>query len=406
MSELINNESQRRKKALKELIKELHKGGDTEAIKKRFSQEFGSVSTEEISQIEQALVEEEDISVEEIQKLCDIHAGVMGSSVEALHGNDPTQRKGHPLWLLKEENARLTALIDKEIKPYLNQEGNHAILMLRVGIDRLSEIKKHYTRKEQLFFPYLEKKGITAPPQVMWGVDDEIRAKINHVQSVLNTPGTEVADVRSDIESLVHQAQEMVFKENNILIPLLNDKLNLYNFIKIDEGSDEIGFFLEAPKHRFDASAEEGEATSEEEDVKIHSGKVEFDAGALDPVQLNAILNTLPLDLTFVDAEGHVRYFTQGKERIFERPKTIIGRHVNMCHPPSSVDTVEKIVQSFKSGEKDSEAFWIQMRGKFIHIRYFAVRDKDGTYLGTLEMTQDITDIKTLEGEKRLLDDA
>jgi len=401
LSELIDNQSKKRRQALKKLIKELHEGADTEDIKRRFSQEFGSVTTEEISQIEQSLVEEENISVEEIQKLCDIHAGVMGSSVQALHANDFSEQAGHPLWVLKEENQSVLQLINIEIKPYLTQEGNHAILMLRVGIDRLSEIKKHYTRKEQLFFPYLEKKGITTPPQVMWGVDDEIRDKINHVSNVLDQPGTSVSDVRSDIESLVHQVEEMVFKENNILIPLLSEQLNLYNFIKIDEGSDEIGFFLNPPKQRFNPEMETTEYTP-----SVSQGKVEFDAGSLYPEELNAMLNSLPLDMTFVDKDGHVQYFTQGKERIFDRPKTIIGRHVNMCHPPSSVDTVEKIVKSFESGEKDSESFWIQMRGKFIHIRYFAVRDKARNFLGTLEMTQDISEIKSLTGEKRLLDDA
>jgi len=406
MSELINNQSLKRKEALKQLIKDLHDNKkDIETIKKVFQEQFGSVSTEEISQIEKALVEEENVSIEEIQKLCDLHANVMGSSVENLHAKDFSEELGHPLNVLKVENDWLMDLIKKEIKPYLQQNGNHAILMLRVGLDRLNEIKKYYTRKEQLFFPYLEKKGITAPPQVMWGVDDEIREKIDTLRDTLNQPNAEVEDVKDDFETMIHQVEEMVFKENNILIPLLSEQLNLYNFIKIDEASDEIGFFLNPPSARFDP--EKPTESSTQEDITITDAKkVPFDAGSLFPKEINAMLNTLPLDMTFVDKDGHVRYFSQGKERIFERPHKILGRHVNMCHPPSSVDTVEKIVDAFKSGEKDSESFWIQMRGQFIHIRYFAVRDKKGDYLGTLEMTQNITDIKTLKGEKRLLDDA
>jgi len=276
-----------------------------------------------------------------------------------------------------------------------------SLLMLRVGMDRLKEIDKHYSRKEQLFFPYLEKKGVSGPPQVMWGVDDEIRALIKAVRHDLDIPTVTVSAVKEAMLHMISQVKEMIFKEDNILIPLLNDTLNLYNFIKIEEASDEIGYFLEKPKVKWHQSVEE--AFSEKETLK--EGEVPFDAGTLSFEEVNVILNTVPLDMTFVDASGHVKYFTQGKERIFDRPITILGRHVNMCHPPQSVHVVEKIVEAFKSGKKDQEDFWIQMRGDFIHIRYYALRSKTGVFLGTLEVTQNIKPLRDLEGEKRLLDD-
>jgi len=401
MSELINNQSKERQEKLKSLIKRLHEGEDLESVRTEFEAEFKDVSTEEIAAMEGALVAE-GMDVEEIRKLCDVHARMLGTKVSDIHkGGTWEDQPGHPLKVLKDENRRVEKLIEAEIVPYLSQEGNHAILMLRVGTDRLSEIKKHYARKEQLFFPYLEKKGVTAPPQVMWAVDDEIRDKLNHVSERLATPGVTVKDVKEEIEALIHQINEMIFKEDNILIPLLEDKLNLYNFIQIAEGSDEVGYFLEPPAENFTASETEEEPEKEEGEP----GMVEFDAGSLLPKEINAILNTVPLDMTYVDKDGHVRYFTQGKERIFDRPKTILGRHVNMCHPPSSVHVVEKIVENFRSGRKDNEDFWINMGGKMVHIRYFAVRDKDGAFLGTLEMTQNITPIRELSGEKRLMDD-
>jgi DUF438 domain-containing protein len=134
-------------------------------------------------------------------------------------------------------------------------------------------------------------------------------------------------------------------------------------------------------------------------------GYVEFDAGCLAPGEINAMLNTLPIDITFVDKDGAVKYFTQGKERIFARPKTIIGRQVHNCHPPASVHIVEKIVEDLKSGRKDHEDFWIRMGEKYVYIRYFAVRNEKGEYLGVIEVTQDIGPIQKITGEKRLLSD-
>jgi len=121
--------------------------------------------------------------------------------------------------------------------------------------------------------------------------------------------------------------------------------------------------------------------------------------------ELMAVLNTLPVDITFVDKDDRVRYFSEGKERIFTRTKSVLGRRVQDCHPPQSVDVVEKIVNSFREGKRDSVDFWINLKGREIYIRYFAVRDKQSSYLGTLEVTQDITEIRKLEGEKRLLDE-
>jgi hypothetical protein len=129
-----------------------------------------------------------------------------------------------------------------------------------------------------------------------------------------------------------------------------------------------------------------------------------FETGSLSKKEVEAVFDSLPIDISFVDKEDRVKYFDKAEERIFVRTKAVIGRKVQLCHPQKSVDVVNSILEAFKAGEKDSAEFWIQMNHRLILIKYFAVRDKNGKYLGTMEVTQDITDIKTIEGEKRLLD--
>lgn len=401
MSEFINNQSKQRKEALKALILRLHEGEAFESVRDDFEKTFGEVSTAEISQMEQQLINE-GMDVEEIQKLCSVHANVFGGSISDIHSMDVSEEAGHPLHVLNEENQRIEKLISEEIEPYLASSGNQAILMLRVGLDRLREIDRHYARKEQLFFPYLEKKGITAPPKVMWGVDDTIRGMLKNLKERLDKPHVSVQDVKEDFEAVIKEVREMIYKEDNILIPLLRENLNLYNYITIAESSDEVGYFLEKPKQSFENP---GEIHEEEASEEARNGEVSVGPGILGLEELTAMLNTLPLDMTYVDKDGYVKYFTENTSRIFDRPRTIIGRHVNQCHPPASVDVVEKIVNSFKSGEKDHEDFWIQIKGMFVHIRYFAVRNASKEFLGTLEVTQDIQPLRNLEGEKRLISD-
>lgn len=398
MSELINNHSKARQEALKILIKKLHEGVDTEVVKAEFQKQFGTVTTKEIVEMESALVED-GLSVKEIERLCDIHASVMGVNVNTIHLEDNKLISGHPLRVLEEENDRIEKLISEEIEPYIGVFSAHNVMMLRIGFDRLSEIDKHYKRKEHLFFPFLEKKGITTPPQVMWGVDDSIRVLIKETVGFINEKDINQEETQEKIVQTLSQVREMIFKENQILIPLLREQLNLLNFIDIANASGEIGYYLETPDQQFLV------VKQEEKQTELENNHVRFKTGGLDIQVLEAMLNTLPLDMTFVDATGHVRYFSNGKERVFDRPITIIGRHVHHCHPPKSVDIVETILDRFKKGEKDEEAFWIKLKDKFVHIRYFAVRDPQGEYLGTLEMTQDIAPIKALESEKRLLED-
>lgn len=404
MSELINN-SEYRKKKLQQLIKSLHEGKTVDEVKDEFKRDFGEVSTSEISQIEQALVKE-GLPVEEVQRLCDVHATVFHGSIADIHASrDYSKVKGHPINVLLEENDAIEKLINEELlvylEKYLKDRDNNSYLMLRIGFDRLTEVDIHYKRKENLIFPYLEKHSITAPPKVMWGIDDEIRDEIKEVKEMLSSVSIDINVLETKIRAVLKKTSDMVFKENNILVPLLSETFTFYDWVKIDEATPEIGYCLVKPSQSW--KLEKKEVTTEDTDKAVLKGEVEFDAGHLLPVEINAIFNTIPIDITFVDANDKVKYFSQAKDRIFVRPKTIIGRDVNMCHPPASVHVVEKIVESFRNGTKDHEDFWIRAKDKFIYIRYFAVRDSEGNFLGTLEVTQDIKPITELEGEKRLL---
>ena len=398
MSEFINNYSAKRQELLKDIIRSLHEGESFENARAKFKEHFEDVTTQEISQMEQALIKE-GMTINEVQRLCDVHAAVFDGAISGIHQiKGPKETPGHPIQVFLAENEQIETLIKEEIEPYLELKGKQDQLMLRVGLDRLAEIHNHYARKEYLFFPNLEKKGIDAPPKVMWAVDDEVRAEIKSLQQQLSNINLDEVKIKKDMNAVILKIRDMIFKENNILMPLLIETLSFFDWVLVDSSSDEIGYFLEKPKASWKKA--ESDETVEEEHI---TGEVKFDAGSLSPEVLNQLLNTLPLDMTFVDHEGHVKYFTQGKERIFDRPKTIIGRHVNMCHPPQSVHVVEEIVESFKSGEKDNEDFWIRMKDMFVYIRYFAVRSKNGEYLGTLEVTQNIKPIVELEGEKRLV---
>ncbi|MDY0101151.1 MAG: DUF438 domain-containing protein [Bacilli bacterium] len=402
MSEFINNQSLRREQ-LKTLIKNIHQGHlSLEQAKKLFKEKFGTVSTEEIVAMEHDLIDE-GVSVEEIQSLCDVHAAVFEGSIADIHAPklDDEETPGHPLYEFIKENRYIEEVINKEIKPYLDTFTNNTILSLRIGFERLQNIHYHYAKKEYLFFPHLEKNGITAPPKVMWGVDDEIRQELDVIVKTLGQATFDEVDLRQKINLALTKVIDMISKEENILVPMLKQNLKTLEWIEVYQASDEIGWFLKAPETKWKYSL----APQKELDVKEEetSNEIKFKVGALNLEQLESILNTLPFDMTFVDHQGHVKYFSQGKERLFMRPALVIGRHVSLCHPPASVHIVDEIIESFKSGVKDHEDFWIKLGDKFVLIRYFAVRNENNEYLGTLEVSQDIKPLRELEGEKRLL---
>lgn len=399
MSESINNREYRQN-VIKQIIGQLHEGKSVEEVREQFEEAFTGVSATEISEAEAALISE-GLPVSEIQSLCDVHAAVFKGTIEEIHQSiDQTETPGHPTNTLKRENHELERIIEEEINPYLIDLSNHQhIEALTRGIEKLSTIDLHYSKKENVFFPYMEKYGITAPPKVMWGVDDEIRQEIKEVKLALTSEINNTDELKQKIEALINRVGEMIFKEESILLPMLLETLTQDEWKRIVSESDEIGYMIkDIPV--WNPTTEHKEVIEEK---AVVPGAIHLPTGVFQLQELTRMLDTLPFDITFVDKDDTVKYFSQSSERIFPRTKSIIGRNVSNCHPPASVHIVEDIVSDFKSGKKDKEEFWINKGDMIILIRYYAVRSEEGEYLGVLEVTEDIKSIQAITGEKRLV---
>nr|WP_218652817.1 DUF438 domain-containing protein [Paenibacillus sp. 79R4] len=397
---------------LKEIIKQLHQGKSVEEVKARFEEAVGDVTVAEISAMEHALMEEEGIPVSEVQRLCSVHTAIFKGSIEEIHRSSrPEDQPGHPVHTFKLENREIERLVNFKLELHLDQfrkeDAPGTIIKLLEDLGLLLDLDKHYSRKENLLFPYLEKYGIFGPTKVMWGVDDVIRAMIKEVKGKLSDYKGNQQELITDLELVIREVNEMIFKEENILLPMALEKLTEDEWLKIARESDQIGFCLTAPEQEWIPERVpleiENTAVEPEQSNEIPQGYVRFQTGILSVQQLEAVLNHLPVDLTFIDENDVVRYFSHGKERIFARTKAVIGRTVQNCHPPQSVHVVNQLLEDFKSGKKDAEDFWIPLKDKFVLIRYFAVRSEAGEYMGTLEFTQNIAPIQAISGQKRIM---
>lgn len=409
MSGEINNRENRpadpdkenKKQVLKNIIKQLHEGKTIDEVKSIFEETFGEVSAKEITDAEQELILS-GTTVEEIQSLCDVHSAVFKGSIEEIHNpKDPSKIPGHPVRILFLENRALETLMNEVIKVhldnYLDSGSDAEYKALLEGFEQLSHINLHYMKKETLLFPYMEKYGITAPPKVMWGVDDEIREDIKQVYNDIKLRKV----IKGAVDKVFDRINEMIFKEENIMIPMLVDNLTEDEWKVVAEDSKELGYYLIKTPGDWTPEKKYAEAFKEEEELP--TGLISLPTGKFTVEELTTVLNTLPIDITFVDRNDKVKYFSESSERVFPRARSIIGRQVSNCHPPASVHIVEGIVNDFKAGKKDNEDFWIKMGELFILIRYFALRDEKGEYMGTLEVTQNIKPIQEITGEKRLV---
>lgn len=406
MSELIND-AEKRKELLKHMILQLHEGKAPEAVKKQLIRLLGKVPYNDVVEVEQELIKE-GLPQEEVLRLCDIHTMALDGVLD--HTEAKTAPPGHPVHTFKEENRALRKEIQTLEHLYDDVKNSKSKDQLGRLFDEihqhfnaLMDVEKHYLRKENLLFPFLEKHGVTGPPTVMWGKHDEARELLKGAVEALGaTDDITVEEAKTVIDLVLGPASkavdDMINKEEEILFPMCLDTLKEEEWVEIERQSIEYGFCLYDPKVKWSPEGVElEESTGEEID------KIQLPSGSFNVNELTAILNTIPFDMTFVDKNDRVKYFTQGRERIFARSRAILGRNVRNCHPPSSVHVVEKILGDFKSGKKDQSAFWITLKDRFIHIEYFALRSEDGDYLGTLEVSQDLTEKRKLKGEQRLL---
>ncbi len=406
MSELINNSNERKKK-LKELILKLHEGGSERVLRKELSASLSKIPYGEVVEVEQELIAE-GLPEEEILKLCDAHSAVLQGNIDLSASKDIPQ--GHPIDVMLHENKELKKLvtsIENLLKDIENEDETNlknSVLKLRGLFNSLFDVDKLYQRKEYLLFPYLEKQGITGPPKVMWGKHDEIRELVKGSIEILQTEVFTKEEVSASAELIflpaIKGVFEMTVKEEGILFPMSLDKLTEADWYEIQKQSLEIGFCLYDPPIDWKPEWVIGTAIQEMNKSGEH---IQLPSGSFSVQELMAILNTLPIDMTFVDKNDKVKYFSQGSERVFQRNRAILNRDVRLCHPPASAHIVDKIIDDFRSGRTSRAPFWIKMGNKMIHIEYFALKNEEGEYLGTLEVSHDVSVYRNLEGEQRIL---
>lgn len=394
----ITNERQER---LKNLILRLHEGESEEVIKEEFKEHFETVSPLEISVMERKLMKEEGLSAENIMRLCNVHVAVMADFVSDPE-NIPNDfsRPGHPVYVLKEENLALEAAlmrIRNLLEVYIEAPSDEIKAGLRKQIALLWDFDKHYTRKEMSFFPIMERQGNTAPPQVMWGVDDQIRDQYKAFKAAFLVD--EMDQLMPLFSELEYEMQEMFVKEESILIPMVTEAFNEDDWIAIADEMDEIGYCIVEPLEKW-KPVRQKEEVDITEDAK---GRLKLGTGSLSHKELDLILDKLPLEITFVDKDHIVKYYDNGpEEKLLARTPSAIGRDMLNCHPPRVHETVKQLVHDLETGVKDSQQAWYKRDdGVFVFIDYIAIRDEEGSFLGILETVQDISKFTKLDSDNR-----
>ena len=408
MSEVIDNKANRIR-VLKDIIKHLHAGNPPEQVQRQMQEIVRQTDASEIMAMEQELISE-GMPVEEVRSMCDLHSKVTRDVLVQLPIRKPIA-PGHPVDTFRRENEALRGVIAAmtqtlaELQSTKEAADAAAILLrFRQSFNDLMDIDKHYQRKEHALFSCLERHGITGPSKVMWAKDDDVRNLLKRLGESIHSDPADIEKWKMNLveatNAVLKAVQEMIYKEENILLPMSLETLTEDEWAEIWSVSPKYGWCIVEPQQGYAPSV-----SVMPESMKVPAtGALMLPTGNVSLEQLAAVFSTLPLDLTFVGANDRVAFFTEGPDRIFPRSKAIIGRKVQHCHPPRSVETVDRILNDFRSGRQNVAEFWINFHDKFVHVRYFAVRNSDGGYLGTVELTQDLTPLRALQGERRLLE--
>ncbi|MBY8997102.1 MAG: DUF438 domain-containing protein [Candidatus Thorarchaeota archaeon] len=366
----------KRQRKLKDLVLDLHGGEDIKKLQSEFKEILIDVSATEIAEMEQSLIDSGELTAQQVTALCDIHVLVFKESLDVQQ--TPQTTPGHPIHTYMRENEEAIKLVNL-LKDSPEDDS---------VFEELKKIIVHYTRLQNQLFPLLEKTGVTGPSTVMWAKQDEIREMFSKVDA-------------SNLSELLTAIEELIYKEENILFPMSLENLSEYDWVKVRTGEEEIGYAWVTPGTEWKPISP---IDIHQVDQEPESPKINLNTGSLTLKEIDLLLRHLPLDISFVGVDEKVKYYSATDERIFPRSPAVIGRSVINCHPSKSYDKVQKILAYFKEGKKDKAIFWIQMKDRFFLISYYAVRDDNGEFIGTLEVTQDVTEVRSLEGEKRLLD--
>ena len=382
---------------LKEIIGRLHEGSSVGEVKREFANLIKGASAAEVAAMEQSLIDG-GMPVEEVQRLCEVHVQVFENSLAK--GEKPSEMAGHPVHTLLEENKLAWKKAGRlQAAAWAWTLGLGSAETAKASLDDLSAVIIHYTRKENQLFPYLERQGFTGPSRVMWGKHDEIRALFKEAREALDGPSRGFLGLARRLGGKIRR---MVFMEERILIPEAVRRLSDREWAEIRQGEEAIGFAWISPASLYDAGLVL--ATMPPVQPASIAGLLDLSTGKVPKDVLDIALRTMPVDISIVDENDKVLYYSDSPRRLFPRSPAAIGRSVQNCHPQKSVDTVNKILASFKNKEKDKARFWIEMGGRFILIEYYALYDAAGTYRGTLEASQDLTELRALQGQRRLLD--
>lgn len=391
-----------RQQAILKILNFIQDGGELEEAKKMFQAAFDQVDVAEITAAERELIAQ-GLDPRKIQYLCNVHADVFKGNIKENKENSEFEKPGHPVHTFKLENIVLKSLVNDALLPDLakwEKGDKSALSKLRQELKDLAKIHYHYARKETSMFPIMTKYGITAPPKVMWGVDDKIRKLIGQANLLISQKDINKAEVSKAIKETAHEVLEMIFKEEEIMLPMIDEVASEEDWGNVKNEEEQIGYTLiqkpmnwkpkEKPKNDGPLSID-----------KLSSLALNFAEGSLNLEQLSAILDLLPFALTFIDENDKVAYFGGGAN-IFPHSKNALGNSVYSCHLPESVPRVKKIFDDFHQGKKDKYEFWFKPRhmGRYLYLQYFAVR-KDNKYLGCLEVAQDVTDIRNWKNEKK-----
>ncbi|MGO4987439.1 MAG: DUF438 domain-containing protein [Gallicola sp.] len=381
------------KELIKDILLELHKGEDIAVLKKKVQEMEGMISSKELAEAED-LLEGSSIPVDEIQRLSTAHTELFSGKLK-----EKEVSYGHPVFVFMGENRGLEKFIEEKYNPaleaFLADQKEKNLEEFRAQVEELKKVGIHYDRKENLFFPYLENAGITTPPQVMWGVDDVIRDLIGKLSDSLKGD-IMVKRVELVSQRVLTQVYEMIEKEDKILVPMILDYLTEEDFILAAQESVHMGYVfnqgIEGASNS-DANTWLSEKTKGEMKTRaMEEDKIQISSGSFYPKELEAMLNTLPTDLTYADKDDIVRYYSEGKHQVFTRTRTILGRDLYLCHPPQLIPVIKELIADFKSGKKDEMIVPMRKGNRLELIRYYAVRGEDGEYLGVVEVTEEISD--------------
>lgn len=345
---------------------------------------------------------------------------MMMSGIGKGKGSAPPE--GHPIHTLMEEHGLILDFAQKlNVAAHNLQKakGSQTVERLLESLDHLAdhfkESEKHYLREENVLFPHMERHGITGPPAQMWSEHNQIRELKKRFYALADQDAPrDLARFKKDLmavsDELVNMLGMHFEKENNVLFPMALQAIPEKEWVELVEGFDDIGYTIFTPitsraipragKAPRETAPQERPAAAA---IELAGDRIVLETGSFRRDELETVLDTLPVDITFVGADEQVRYFSNSRDRIFPRTKAIVGRKVQNCHPQKSVHVVQRILEDFRAGRRDVAEFWLNMGEKMIHIRYFALR-RNGKYLGTLEVSQDIAPLRKLQGDKRLLD--